>query len=127
MTNPALAQSSRPTWKTDFALWFALLAGPVAWLLNFHVGYVMAPRICAARVSRIALHAFSGIFLALCITGFVVAWRAMGQAGKGDLELEDRSFRSRFMGLLSMMSCALFALIIIGQIVASIMIDPCPE
>src|SRR4051794_16255635 len=79
--------TSKSTWAQDTALWMGVLGGPAAWLLHFHIGYVLAPHVCASH-SSVWVHANSVFCLALCAAAFALAWRAMGAGGPVDDEFE---------------------------------------
>lgn len=65
--------------KTDFRprdrwLTYAFVVGPLAALTHLTVMYTLAPTTCA-RGSRAMLHASTGAFLLVALTGALIAWR----------------------------------------------------
>ena len=117
MIQNAVAQPSDSTWAQDLALLISLLGGPFAWLLNFHVGYVLSEHICATH-SRLWVYMTCGLCLAISIVALALPWRAMRENGES---------RTQFMAWLGVMSSAFFAVVIIAQSIASVMVDPCPD
>ncbi|HEX9937423.1 MAG TPA: hypothetical protein VGB15_09875 [Longimicrobium sp.] len=107
------------------ALWFAVLAGPLAWMLGLNAAYSLV-RVACAKNSMLYLHAVSLLTLLLALAGGVVAWREWQRAGRewpgeggGTLP------RSRFMVALGVLASALFSLVIVAQWVASFFLNPC--
>ncbi|HEX2204586.1 MAG TPA: hypothetical protein VHG91_14840 [Longimicrobium sp.] len=107
------------------ALWFAVLAGPLAWMLGLNAGYALV-RVACAKQEMLLLHAVSLATLLLALAGGFVAWREWGRAGRewpgeggGTLS------RSRFMAALGLLASALFSLVIVAQWAASLFFDPC--
>ena len=107
-----------------YALGFALFAGPVAWGIGFSAAYPFVTVACDARNS-LPLHLIHALALLLTVGGGVVAWREWNRAGRewpgegGDV-LE----RSRFVAVLGLLGSALFALAILAQWVAVIVLHP---
>jgi hypothetical protein len=60
-------------------LWFATVAGPVAWFGDLLVSYAVAPG-PHRRPDAASLLAISGAALALALAGAVVAWRQLRAA-----------------------------------------------
>jgi hypothetical protein len=97
------------------ALWFAVLAGPVAWMLGLNVQYALV-RVACAKSSMLPLHLLSLATLALAVAGGVVAWR---EWRRGTLPA------SRFMAVLGLLAAPLFGLTIVAQWVANLFLNPC--
>ena len=112
--------------RDTYALWAALLAGPVVWAVQFQAVYALAawagdggPQWTLYVVSLFALLAAAG-------GGYVGgrAWRALGgwPSGSGEPDLN----RARLMAALAMTSGLLFAIVIFAQWVAMLMLPPYP-
>lgn len=107
------------------ALWFALLAGPLAWMLGLNAEYGLV-RVACARDGMLYLHAVSVLTLALALAGGWVAWREWKRAG-GEAPGEEGGTipRARFMSALGLLASALFSLAILAQWIASFFLNPC--
>lgn len=108
-----------------YALGFALFAGPVAWSVGFSAAYPFVTVACDVRNS-LPLHLIHALALLLTIAGSLVARREWNRAGRewpgeGGGVLD----RSRFLAVLGLLGSALFALAILAQWVAVIVLHPC--
>ncbi|HEX8363419.1 MAG TPA: hypothetical protein VF613_25080 [Longimicrobium sp.] len=107
------------------ALWFAVLAGPIAWMLGLNVQYSLV-RVACAKSAMLPLHLLSLATLALAVAGGVVAWREWRRAGaEWPGEGPGTLPRSRFMAALGLLTSPLFALTILAQWVANLFLNPC--
>jgi hypothetical protein len=110
-----------------FALWAALLAGPVVWLLQFQTNFALVPLLCRSGAHNLALHAVFVVALLLVAAAGFLAWRNFSAAG-ATVEGEDGAGvipRSRFMSLLGLLATAMFFLVIVAQWIASWVFGPC--
>ena len=57
------------------ALLIGLLAGPVAWLVQLQVSYMLVPWVCA-RGGQVVLHLVALAMVAVAAAGLGLAWRA---------------------------------------------------
>lgn len=107
------------------ALWFAVLAGPLAWMLGLNAQYGLV-RVACARGSMLYLHAVTVLTLALALAGVWTAWREWRRTGR---EWPDERLgvipRSRFMAVLGVLAGALFSLAIVCQWLANLFLNPC--
>jgi hypothetical protein len=111
--------------KGIFALWFGVLAGPLAWALGLNAEYSLVLLACA-RGAMLPIHLVSLGTLLLAASGGVVGWREWRRAGarepgEGGGTLE----RSRFLAALGILSGAYFALTIMAQWIANLFLNPC--
>jgi hypothetical protein len=108
------------------AVWFALLAGPLAWMLGLNAEYGLV-RVACAKDSMLYLHAVSFLTLLLALSGGWVAWREWRRTGDDWPESEEGGAipRSRFMTTMGLLASALFSLTILCQWVASFFLNPC--
>jgi hypothetical protein len=107
------------------ALWFAVLAGPVAWMLGLNAEYNLV-RVACAKQDMLPLHAVSLLTLLLALSGGVVAWREWKRAGREWPGEEGGPIgRSRFMAAVGLMASALFSLTILAQWAAHFFLNPC--
>jgi nicotinamide riboside transporter PnuC len=107
------------------ALWFAVLAGPLAWMLGLNAAYSLV-RVACAKNSMLYLHAVSVLTLLLALAGGLVAWREWQRAGREWPGEEGGTLpRSRFMVALGLLASGLFSLVIVAQWIASFFLNPC--
>jgi hypothetical protein len=107
------------------ALWFAVLAGPLAWMLGLNAQYGLV-RVACAKGSMFSLHAVTVLTLALALAGVFVARREWHRAGRAwPDEHAGTLSRSRFMAVLGLLAGALFSLAIVSQWLANVFLNPC--
>jgi hypothetical protein len=111
------------------ALWFALLAGPIAWSLRLLIGYPLVSVACEQGTSYL-LHLVSATFLLLTLAGGAVGWWSYRRIRRGDRgagqETDDWTLeRTRFLVLLSLLGSGLFALVIVAEWIPVFFTDPC--
>jgi hypothetical protein len=104
-------------------LWFAMLAGPIAWALQLQFEYVLAQLSCYGRMSDAALHWVSAACLAIAVLGFVASLHAMKSLTAA---AEASLTRRYFMSLQGLMTSSLFALVIVAQWISVAMLSSCP-
>jgi hypothetical protein len=106
-------------------LWFALLGGPVAWMLGLGADYNLV-RLACAKGTMLPLHLVSLATLLLAASAAAMAWRDWHRAGpewpgEGGSVLD----RSRFMAAAGLGSGTFFSLVILAQWLAKLFLDPC--
>jgi hypothetical protein len=116
----------KKTLRSDILEWFGILAGPIAWLMQFLINYVLVRWECIGH-SRVALHVVSFIFLAVVICGGIVPAIYFKKTRAQFVADEKFSARRHFMAWLGLFSATLFSLAIIMQAIASFILDPCQK
>jgi hypothetical protein len=109
------------------ALWIGVLAGPVAWALDLTVSYAIVQWTCGGG-PRIVLHLISLAALAIVAAGAMMSWRALAAAAPG--QREDGSHpeeRGRFMAVLGLVMCAMFALVVVAAAIPRLVLDACHQ
>ena len=107
------------------ALWFAVLAGPLAWALGLNAEYALVLLACD-RGTMLPLHLVSLGTLLVAGTGGAVGWREWRRAGGGRPEEGGGTLdRSRFIAALGILSGGYFALTIVAQWIANLFLNPC--
>lgn len=107
------------------ALWFAVLAGPLAWMLGLNAGYSFV-RVACDQQTLLHLHATTLLTLLLAGAGGATAWREWRRAGAEPAGEEGGTLpRSRFMTTLGLLASPFFALAIVAQWVAVLFLNPC--
>ncbi len=112
-------------WLSPLALWTGILAGPVAWALDLSVSYALVKWVCVSQRGAV-LHAITLTALAIVCGGAVVSWIAL-QRTADDVPTDGGRprQRARFMAILGLSACALFALQIIAGAIPHWMLDAC--
>ena len=107
------------------ALWFGVLAGPIAWLVQMETNYILAQLVCS-RASEVALHLISLSALLLAAAGGFTAWRLWQRSGR-EWPGESGGIlpRSRFMAVLGLLMSSQFFLVILAQEIPSLFFKPC--
>jgi hypothetical protein len=105
--------------------WLGVLGPPILWAVRFGVNYALMPLVCAAQLTWLP-HAITAAALVLLAGMGWTAYRFWSATrGATAADTPDLVRRTRFMGLFGMMSAALFALAVIAEWLANVMIDPC--
>ena len=111
-------------------LWllFGACAAPLAWLGHVMLAYGITAQFCYPADHPVRLASagplFAGLILfdivavALCSAGAAVSWRLWKRV---------RSGRNRFLALWGLMSSLWFFAAILFNVVASLMVSPCPS
>ena len=112
---------------SSLRLWAGLLAGPVAWLVQFEAVYAVTPLVCAGG-DLLPLHLIMLVGLIVALGGCALSWSDWRTAGRGwpsDAD-EGKFARARFMSVLGLLTGSLFSLLIVAQWLAVLLLDPCP-
>lgn len=104
-------------------LWFGALASPVVWIFDQQIKYMILTYVCS-NAGLMILHVVTLLSLLVVGGGVLVSWRSLRQAQTGDSK-NGVVARTRFMGLLGILSGILFALLIIAQWLPSFFFHPC--
>jgi hypothetical protein len=103
----------------DLKLWTGILAGPLAWTAQLALSYPVAQLTCyagGASQHTGALHAISAATLVAVFAGACLAWTTWRRSV---------AERQRFMALLGVLSCALFAFVVIATWLPSFIMHNC--
>lgn len=106
------------------ALWLELLGPPVVWLTQFEIRYVLAARPeTAGHTAWLVGVWIVALSLIACLA--LSARHQQMEARSSPLDLAAGvTARTRFMSLVALMSCALFALVIFAQGLADFFFEP---
>jgi hypothetical protein len=119
------AQRETPPGERPGPLWFGVLAGPLAFLVNLQVMYMLVPWACTGGW-RLGLWLFPPLMVALALAGVLVAWtswRRVGREWPG--EEGGPQPRSRFLATLGVLVSATMALVVVAHWLATFFISPC--
>jgi dolichyl-phosphate-mannose--protein O-mannosyl transferase len=112
-------------WLSPLPLWAGILAGPVAWALDLSLSYALVKWTCASRQPML-MHALPAAALAMVATGAVLSFIALRRTS-GDTPTDGGHpvARARFMAILGLTVCALFALTIVAGTIPWWVLDAC--
>jgi hypothetical protein len=99
---------------TSLALWFGLLGGPAAGLLNVAINYPAVDRACV-NDSSVVLHVLTGFFLAIAIIAGLTAWRIRERIGDRPSTGGGALARGRFMATVGILTATVAAFGIVLQ------------
>jgi hypothetical protein len=112
-------------WLSPLPLWTGILAGPVAWAVDLSVSYALVKWTCNSQREDI-LRLVTFVCLAVVASGAMVSWRALRHTSpEMPTDGGDPRQRARFMAILGLASCALFALSIAAGAIPRWMLDAC--
>jgi hypothetical protein len=117
---PELAATDRPL--RDFALWLGILGPPVLWLTQFQTIYMLVFPACGQHrnVLIIVASVLFGLVIAVC--GFI-GWS--NRVPVADSPPRVKKTR-HFMAVMSILSMSMFLIVTIAQLIAALIISPCP-
>ena len=105
-------------------IWFALIAGPLAWALRELVGYALVRPSCVAGTTQWLLLTAAAM-LALTLSGVVAGRICVVRAGGGRDDGGSPADRAWFMGTVALGLDLLIALLIVLSVVSEITLSPC--
>ena len=108
------------------ALWAGVIGAPMVWLTQFVINYALVPYVCHSR-KFFSFHLTTLIALILVTAAGVVCWKEWIDTGLRPPSSEDggRLGTTRLIALVGLLSSVLSFLLILGQGIATFMIDPC--
>jgi hypothetical protein len=132
MSDPAFhdAVGPAPETRSPRFLWllFGASAAPLAWLGQMMLAYAITAKACypadhpvtpgTTAPLFVVLMLFDVVALAACAAGGLVSWRVWRQG-------RTSSGHGRFLALWGLMSSLWFAVAILFNVVASLMVPPC--
>jgi hypothetical protein len=109
---------------TSGVAWAGLALGPTAWAISTQANYALAAWVCAHRLQVVPLLA-AGLALVSC-GGALLSWRAWRHAGGPQQQaLGSGGGPHHFVAGLGVLAGLLFALIILAQGAAGLLLDGC--
>lgn len=105
--------------------WAALFSGPLAWFASQQASYALVPWACH-NDTLIAIQLVNLAALLWVAIGGAMAGRAWRRTGREiSDELAPPLGRARFVALLGLSSCCLFACVIVAQAMGAFFFGPC--
>ena len=127
VVRPAAGPREHPP-ASNLAQWVGFLGGPVVYLLNHQVLYVLVPIACLHAERRWLLHLSSAVALLLALGAAALARRNWTLAGGEVPGTEGGSVsRTRFMGALGVVLSLAFAVFIVAQWMPVAMLAACEK
>jgi hypothetical protein len=109
----------------DGALWTGLFSGPLAWFASQQASYALMPWACH-NGTLVAIHLVNLVALLLVAIGGAMAWREWRRTGRDvSDELAPSLGRARFLALMGVSLCCLFASVILAQALGAFFYGPC--
>ena len=106
-------------------LWFGILAGPLAFLLNLQVSYMLVRPVCVTA-HHLVLHLVPVGALLLTVSGGVSAWRSWQRARQAESSKAGGVLqRSRFMAETGLLGSGFFILAIVAQWLPNFILNAC--
>ena len=106
-------------------LWFGILAGPLAFLLNLQLSYMLEQPVCVTA-HHIILHLVPAGALLLAASGGVSAWWNWQRTGQAESSKAEGVLpRSRFMADVGLLTSGLFLVVIVAQWLPNFILSPC--
>ena len=123
------SSTSHRAWPDHLpALWFGVLAGPLAWAALLQTNYVLSYVACERRQTWM-LHLATALAIIVIAMGGLTAWRAMRRSDSDDSESLDTAQtalkRTRFMAVGGAILCAWFALVVFATAIPTLVLHPC--
>jgi hypothetical protein len=112
-------------WLTPLPLWAGILAGPVAWAFDLEASYAVVKWACHTQNQGV-FPLITIVSLAVVVGGGVLSWNAlMRTSNETSTDSSRPRQRARFMAVLGLASCALFALQILAGAIPTWVLDAC--
>src|ERR1051325_4236126 len=108
------------------ALWAGIIGAPMIWLTQFLINYALVPYVCHTR-KFFSFHLTTLIALILVSAAGVICWREWVEAGMKAPQSEDcdRLGTTRLTAVVGLLTSTLSFVLILGQAIATFMVDPC--
>lgn len=112
-------------WLTPLPLWTGILAGPIVWAIDLLASYAIVKWVCQTD-NHAALNLISIASLAAVLAAAAISYMALTRT-RNDVPTDGGRprQRARFMAILGLVSCALFALQIIAGAIPHWVLDAC--
>jgi hypothetical protein len=103
--------------------WMGVALGPAAWAINLQTIYAMTPHACAKPTS--ATIVLSIVMTLVATSGTLISLRGIRHHRPAERSEAQGGHARYFMAWLGVGSGAIFALVILNQLAAAVMISPC--
>lgn len=103
--------------------WLGVALGPAAWGINLQAIYALTPHVCAKPSSTTIV--LSIVIAIAAASGSLISLRAIRSDAAAEWTEAQGGRARNFMAWLGVGSGVIFALVILNQLVAALMISPC--
>jgi hypothetical protein len=103
--------------------WIGVALGPAAWAINLQTIYAIAPHACARPTS--ATIVLSVVMAIVATSGTLISLRGIRHHRPAERAEAQGGHARHFMAWLGVGSGTIFALAILNQLTAALMISPC--
>jgi len=103
--------------------WMGVALGPAAWAINLQTIYAITPHACAKPTS--ATIVLSIVMAVIAGSGSLISLRAIRRRAPAEWAEAQGGRARNFMAWLGVGSGVIFALVILNQLAATLMISPC--
>ena len=112
-------------WLTPLPLWTGILGGPIVWAFDLTASYAVVKWVCHTS-NYITLPLITTASLAMVIGAAAISWVALMRT-TNDVPTDGGQprQRARFMAILGLASCGLFALQILAGAIPHFVLDAC--
>ena len=110
--------------QTKLLYWAGIALGPTAWGINTQTIYAMSPFVCGDNGSRFAI-AIAAVLAAAAIAGTFIAGRAVRRDVTSEWTDAQGGGQRKYIAWLGVASGVPFALVIVNQLAAAVLIAPC--
>jgi hypothetical protein len=112
-------------WLSPLPLWTGILVGPIAWAFDLMASYAVVKWVCHTN-NHAVLPLITIASLAMVIGAAAIAWTALRRTAN-DVPTDGGQprQRARFMAILGLASCGLFALQILAGAIPPWVLDAC--
>ena len=112
-------------WLSPLPLWTGIVAGPAAWALDLLASYAVVKWVCVTR-NYAVLPLITLASLAIVVGGAGISWAALTRTAQDVPSDGGRPRqRARFMAILGLALCGLFALQILAGAIPHWVLDAC--
>jgi hypothetical protein len=117
---------ARPSPSTgEIVTWTAVFSGPLVWFASQQASYALVPWACHSG-TLLAIHLVNLAALLLVAAGGAMAWREWRRTGpQASDETDPPLGRARFLALMGLSLCCLFACVILAQGLGAFFFGPC--
>lgn len=108
------------------ALWAGIIGAPLVWLTQFIICYALVPYVCHTR-KFFSMHLTIAVALILVAGLGAVCWHEWKISGERSPQSNDcdRLGTTRLAAVVGLLSSSLTLLLILAQLIATFMVDPC--
>jgi hypothetical protein len=106
------------------APWAGLAAGPACWAINTQLNYALVPRFCGRGLNTAPV--IAAVLVAVSLAGAVWSWLAWSRYEGPGLQIPEQDGHPGYLlSGLGVAAGVLFALVILMQGLAGLILDPC--